>query len=170
MTKTFKPISPKKIQDNPFVMLDNDWMLITAGTKHSYNMMTAAWGGMGILWKKPVAYIFIRPTRYTYQFTEKHDYFTLTFFEEKYREILSICGTKSGRDFNKMKEVNLTPAETKKGNIYFQEARLVMECRKLYKDDIREPNFLSKEPLKNYPLKDYHRMYIGEIEECLAEI
>lgn len=169
MNENFKKISPKGLLDNVFILLDNEWMLITAGEINSFNTMTASWGGFGILWNKPVAYIFVRPHRYTHQFTEKFSSFTLTFYEEKYREILSLCGSKSGKDIDKMKGIGLTPVAADNGSVYFNEARIVMVCKKLYKDNIREENFTSAEPLKNYPTKDFHTMYIGEITQCLVK-
>lgn len=167
MNNNFKTINPKELQENIFTMLDNEWMLITAGELNSFNTMTASWGGFGILWNKPVAFIFVRPQRYTHEFTEKYPVFTLTFFEGKYREILSLCGTKSGKEIDKMKGIGLTPAEASNGSIYFNEARIVMECRKIYRDNLLEENFIVPEPLKNYPTKDFHTMYIGEITKCM---
>lgn len=169
MDTKFKTISPKELRENIFTLLDNEWMLITAGDKDSFNTMTASWGGFGILWNKPVAYIFVRPQRYTHEFTEKFPTFTLSFFEGKYREILSLCGTKSGKDFDKMKGTGLTSVAAENGSIYFNEARIVMECRKLYKDNLLEKNFIVPEPLKNYPLKDFHTLYIGEITKCMIK-
>ncbi|MFA4851019.1 MAG: flavin reductase family protein [Bacteroidales bacterium] len=168
MTKTFHKINADDIIDNPFKLIGTDWMLITAGIKDSFNTMTAGWGGMGILWKMQVAFCFVRPTRYTYRFMEKNDYFTLTFFDEKYRDILNFCGTKSGRNFDKIKETGLKPLETKKGSIYFEQARLVLECRKIYFDDIKPENFLESKIHNAYPEKDYHRLYIGEIITCMS--
>ena len=108
-------------------------MLITAGTPESYNTMTASWGGMGVLWNKNICFCVIRPTRYTYQFIEKTDVFSLSFFEERYRQALEVCGTKSGRDIDKAAVTGLTPvAGELDGTTNFQQARLVIECKKLY--------------------------------------
>jgi len=167
---SFKSIQPTEIPGNVVQQIGYDWMLITAGTKKNFNTMTAAWGGIGFLWKEPMATIFIRPQRYTYEFTEKYDAFTLCFFDNAYHEALKICGTKSGRDIDKMKETGLIPLVTSNGNIYYEQARLVIECRKVYFDDIRPENFLDPRPDKNYPKKDYHRMYIGFIESCLLKV
>jgi flavin reductase (DIM6/NTAB) family NADH-FMN oxidoreductase RutF len=156
-------ITPEEIDDNVFKLIGAEWMLVTAGDKDSFNMMTASWGGLGVLWSKNVCYIFIRPTRYTYGFIEKSNTFTLSFFDRKYKSVLNLCGTKSGRDCDKVKETGITPAETKSGSIYFAEARLVIECRKLYYQDLEPANFLDPEISDNYPEKDYHRMYVGEI-------
>ena len=123
----FKEISPFDIDDNVFKLLDKDWMLITAGTKAHVNTMTASWGHLGIIWHLPVAICYIRPQRYTFQFANDHDDYTLCFFEEKHRKILQFCGSKSGRDRDKIKETGLIPLETDSGNIYFEQARLVLE-------------------------------------------
>lgn len=146
-----------------FRLLDQEWMLITAGNINDFNTMTASWGGFGILWNKPVCFIFIRPTRYTYLFTERFSGFTLSFFPEKYRHALKICGTLSGRDSDKVKQSGLSVITTESGTVTFSEARLVMDCKKLYFGDINPGHFLDPVIDKNYPKKDYHRMYIGEI-------
>jgi flavin reductase (DIM6/NTAB) family NADH-FMN oxidoreductase RutF len=166
----FKKIHPETLPDNVFNLIDNEWMLITAGKLNNFNMMTASWGGLGVLWNKPVAFIFVRPQRYTRQFLEENNDFTLTFFDEQYRKALSICGSKSGRDINKVKETGLNPLQTSNGNVFFAEARLMIECKKLYHSDLDPANFHSIETRdKNYPSKDYHRMYIGEITDCLLK-
>jgi flavin reductase (DIM6/NTAB) family NADH-FMN oxidoreductase RutF len=159
----FKTIDIFSLTENAFAMLDKDWMLVAAGTKDNYNMMTASWGGFGVLWKKPVAFVFIRPQRHTYQFVESNDYLTLSFFSEKYRDILTLLGTKSGKEINKMNIEGLSVVETSLKNISFQESRLFFECKKLYHDDIKPAHILLPEIDKNYPIKDYHRMYICEI-------
>ncbi len=158
----FKKPDLNIFDENIFKLIGEDWMLITSGNINSFNTMTASWGGMGILWNKPVSYIFIRPTRHTYGFIEKNNSYTLSFFSEKYRKALTLCGTKSGRDINKAKEAGLTPEETEGGTVYFKEARLVFACRKLYFHDIDPSHFLDGSIQKMYN-NDYHRMYVGEI-------
>lgn len=165
--KNFIKTDVNSINDNVFKLIDNDWMLITAGKKDSFNMMTASWGTIGILWHKPIAVCFIRPNRYTYKFVEENEYFTLTFFEEQYRSILKTCGAKSGRDINKVETTGLKPLETQSGNIYYEQSRLVLECKKLYFDDIKPEHFLLPDIQGNYSTDDYHRFYIGEIINCL---
>jgi flavin reductase (DIM6/NTAB) family NADH-FMN oxidoreductase RutF len=164
MQDNFKQIKPEEIGDNTFELIGKDWMLITAGAPGSYNTMTASWGGFGVLWNKNVCWCVIRPQRYTYEFTEKADTFTLSFFDENHRDALNICGSKSGRDIDKAAATGLTPvAGDTPGTTTFAEARLVIECRKLYFQDIDPANFLDPAIDGNYPQKDYHRMYIGEI-------
>jgi len=169
MSDNFKVITPEEISENTFKAIGKDWMLITAGSIEKCNTMTASWGGLGVLWAKNVAICFIRPTRYTYEFIEKADTFTLSFFEEKYRKALQLCGTKSGRDIDKVAAAGITPVASDSVSVYFSEAKLVLECRKLYYQDINPENFLDKEIDKNYPNKDYHRMYVGEIIKCLVK-
>ena len=133
-----------------------------------FNTMTASWGGLGILWERKVATCYIRPTRYTFEFTERSPYFTLSFFDEKHRKKLTYCGTHSGRNTDKIREAGLTPVK-EGGFVYFEEARLVLACRKLYYQDIGPERFLDPKIENMYPQKDYHRMYIGEIEKCLLQ-
>jgi flavin reductase (DIM6/NTAB) family NADH-FMN oxidoreductase RutF len=167
MDGEFKIIKPQEISDNTFKLVGSDWMLVTAGTPDAYNTMTASWGGFGVLWNKPVVWCVIRPGRYTYEFTEKSDTFTLTFYAEEHRSALNLCGTKSGRDIDKAAATGLTPAAGMlEGTTIFEQARLVLECRKLYFQDIDPKNFLDPSIEDNYPDKDYHRMYIGEIVNC----
>jgi flavin reductase (DIM6/NTAB) family NADH-FMN oxidoreductase RutF len=166
METRFQTLDPEDVQDNVFKLIGKDWMLITAGIRESFNTMTASWGGMGVLWDKKVCFAFVRPTRYTFEFLEKSEVYTFSFLEEQYRDILMYCGTKSGRDVNKVIETNLTPI-FRNGTVFFAEARLVMECRKIYVQDITPGNFLDQTMNEYYPKKDYHRIYVGEIIRCL---
>jgi len=165
----FKDISVNKISENAFHLIGKQWMLITAGQMNSFNTMTAAWGGFGFLWNFPVVYIFIRPQRHTFKFVEENPFFTLTFFEKEHKNILTYCGSHSGKDHNKVQETGLIPLETNMGNIYFEQARLVIECKKVYFDDIKPELFEDRLIQRNYPNKDYHRMYIGKVVNCLAK-
>ena len=168
MADEFRKADVFGIKENVFKLLDKDWMLITAGTGESFNTMTASWGGFGIMWGKPVAHCVIRPQRYTREFMEKSTHFTLSFFDEKYRKALNLCGAKSGRSVDKVKETGLTPVRAESGAVYFAEARMVFECRKIYFSDFDPKNFLDPAIAKNYSSKDYHRLYMGEILSCLV--
>ncbi|MGI6028030.1 MAG: flavin reductase family protein [Candidatus Heteroscillospira sp.] len=158
---------PEEMGQNVFKTL-SDWMLLTAGDRESFNTMTVSWGGLGIIWNKPVATVYVRPQRYTYEFMENSDYFTLSAYPEDMHKALAFCGAKSGRDVDKVKECSLHPA-VEEGGVYFQGAKLVLVCRKLYYQDIAPQNFLDASIEKNYANNDYHRMYIGEIVSVLAE-
>lgn len=162
----FTEILPEQLDENAIKLIGSEWMLITAGRMDSFNTMTASWGGLGVLWNKPVCYTVIRPQRYTYGFMEQSAYFTLSFFDLDYRKALELCGTKSGRDVDKCKETGLTPVRSGCGAVYFDEARIVMECRKIYIQDIDPEGFIDPTIAENYPEKDYHRMYVGEIMKC----
>ncbi len=166
----FNRVPAESIKDNVFDLIGRQWMLITAGTTGHFNTMTASWGSMGILWNKPVAICFIRPTRYTYKFAEEYSHYTLSFFDENYRDVLNICGTKSGRDMDKIKATGLTPLLTSDKNIGFMESRMIIECKKLYSDDLVPGNFVFPDiARKNYPRKDFHRFYIGEVVNCFLK-
>jgi len=163
----FDSIEITELQENFFTLIKDDWMLLTAGTINSFNTMTASWGTMGILWNKPIAVCFIRPHRYTFEFVEKNECFTLSFFASRHREILDFCGTHSGRDIDKVGHTGLKTVETDLGNITFEQARLVFECRKIYADILKPDHFLLPEVVrKNYPGKDFHKFYVGEILGC----
>lgn len=162
-----KPIPVDSLHENIFTMLNKEWMLITAGREPSFNTMTASWGGFGILWNRPVAYIVVRPTRYTYEFIEREERFSLSFFGREQREALKLCGSKSGRDIDKITAAGLTLTLTDAGTPYFDEARLVFECVRLYHHDIDPANFRDPSIDTNYPQKDYHRLYVGEIVTLL---
>ena len=165
----FEKIDPKSLDQNVFSMIGDQWMLITAGTGEQCNTMTASWGGLGVLWGKPVATVYIRPQRYTLEFVEREEKFTLAFFGEEYRKALALCGSKSGRDIDKVKECGFT-VETADGAPYFAQADLVLVCRKAYWQDMDPTHFLDGEiDGKWYPEKDYHRIFIGEIETVLKK-
>ena len=153
--------------ENLISLIKDDWMLVTAGNKESFNTMTANWGGMGFLWNKPVAFIFIRPERYTHDFLEENDRLTLSFYAEDYREVLRICGTKSGRDINKVESTGLTPVALESGAMTFSEARLTLDSHKLFKAPMQATDFIDKEILNTwYGAKGgLHDMYIVEIDD-----
>lgn len=167
--KRFTTMQPVEIHENVFKLIGSDWMLVTAGVMKNFNTMTASWGGLGVLWHKNICTIYIRPQRFTYEFLEKYQNFTLSFFTPEYKDALTICGTMSGRDKNKVAEAGLTPVETAHGSVIFAEASLVMECRKIYYLDIDPANFIDPGIADNYPQKDYHRMYFGEIIGCYTK-
>ncbi len=165
----FEKIKATEIDKNVFTLLDKDWLLLTAGDEKAHNTMTISWGGLGVLWNKPVVNAYVRPQRYTYEFTEKHDYFTLSAYPESMRKTLSLCGSKSGRDIDKAKECGLTPVFDERGTVYYEEAELVLICKKAYFSDIDSKNFLVDYIQPYYQKNDYHRMYIAEIVEVLIK-
>lgn len=162
-----REISAFELNDNMFKTIGKDWTLVTAGNEEKYNTMTASWGSVGIMWNKPVAFTFIRPQRYTYEFIEDNEYYTVSVYEEEYRKALSLCGTKSGRDIDKAKETGFTPVFDEKAP-YFEQARLVLVCRKMYAQDLNEDSIIDESIKGNYNGDDYHRMYVSEIVKVLV--
>lgn len=164
---SFKEININDLQFNPFTKIGSEWMLITAGNEEKFNTMTASWGGVGVLWNKNVVTTYIRPQRYTKEFVDANDLFTVSFFDSAYRDALNLCGTVSGRDCDKVSKAGLAPCFVD-GTVAFQEAKLILVCRKLYQDCMPPENFIAKEnDAKWYPNKDYHIMYISEIVKVL---
>ena len=155
-------------KENTFDLIGKEWMLVTAGNKEKFNTMTASWGGIGWLWNKPVAFVFIRPERYTHDFTERESRLTLSFYKEEYRNILQFCGTKSGRDVDKVKETGLKPVALESGAMTFEQARLTLDCRKLFKSPMTAANFIDKSILEKWygsqPGGSLHDIYVVEIE------
>ena len=162
----FQELDPKALQGNVFSLFDDRWTLITAGTQDRCNTMTASWGGLGVLWNKNVATIYVRPQRYTFEFLENTDHFTLSFFSEEWRKELAYCGTASGRDEDKFAHCGFHVAMAGEEAPYIQEADLVLVCKKLYWNDL-DPAHMDPCGLDCYPEQDYHRMYIGEITKVL---
>lgn len=144
--------------------LYSDWMLLTAGEWGNFNSMTIAWGSMGLMWKYPVIMVGVRPTRYTYDFIDQYNSFTVCVFGKDYKEALTILGTKSGRDTDKIKESGLTPCKSNRVDApCYKEAKLVFECSSIYQDDLEKAN--STKPVKDfYKESEYHRFYIGAIK------
>ncbi|MBM6891094.1 flavin reductase [Bacteroides caecigallinarum] len=167
-----KEINVSQLADNMIEAIGKEWMLVTAGTKEKFNTMTASWGGTGVLWGKTVAFIFIRPERYTYEFIRECDTLTLSFLGEENKAIHKICGSKSGRDTDKIAETGLIPISTENGNITFSQARLTLECRKLYEDDIKPEKFIDKSLDGKWYGNghgNYHKMIILEVEHIFVK-
>ena len=164
----FREISVEQLKDNPFTLINKDWMLITAGDAEKHNTMTASWGGVGELWGKYVSTIYIRPQRYTLEFVEREEYYSLCFFGPEYRQALSLCGSKSGRDVDKDAATGLTPCFDQAAP-YYEQARLVFLCRKLYRQDMEESALLDKGLLEKWYDNDLHRIFIGEIVKVLEK-
>lgn len=165
---TWKKITPKELQENPFRLIGDEWTLITAGTLSKWNTMTASWGGLGVLWSRPVSFIFVRPTRHTFQFVEEAERYTLSFFDETHRAALNHCGAVSGRDHDKAAETGLQPTELDHGAVAFAQARLVIVSRKLLAQDLDPKRFVDPSLEGFYKANDYHRLYVGEIEQVLV--
>lgn len=174
-----KEISPYDLNFNPMEVIGGDWALLTAGNKEDgYNTMTISWAQIGSLWGlnnvdgkhwgHPVATVYVRPQRYTKEFMDRETYYTLSFFDKKHKKHLAYLGAKSGRDEDKVAKMGLEPVFFD-GTTYISEADLVLVCRKLYQTPILESGFVDEAIREEtYPKKDYHEMYIGQIEKVLV--
>ena len=163
-----KKIDVKSLQDNVFSLIGDRWMLITAGTAERCNTMTASWGGLGVLWGAPAATIYLRPQRYTKEFVDREEYFTLAFFGEEQRKALTLCGSKSGRDVDKVKACGLTVRWGAGDAPFFDEAEWVLVCRKLFVQDLEASCVTDERVLKSYTpaMGGWHRAYVGEVVEA----
>lgn len=157
----FYEINPKDIDGNAIKLIADEWMLITAGDESGYNMMTASWGFVGEMWNKDCVIAAIRPQRYTMDFVDKSDYFTLSFYGDR-KDIHAVCGRQSGRDVDKTALCGLTPVFSD-GSVFFEEARLVLVCKKRYKGQLSKDGFTLGDCQELYPADDRHNMIIGEI-------
>lgn len=164
----FKEINIRDLKKSPVEMISDDWALLTAGDENNFNTMTVSWGAVGELWGKDVVFCFVRPQRYTYEFMENSDTFTLTFFDGEYKKELGFCGSKSGRDYDKVKETGFVPMKAGEG-VSFEQAHTVIVCKKIAFQDMTPDGFLSDDIMKNYSAADYHRTYVGAIEKVLIK-
>ena len=168
MKMSFKEISVNEWNINPVTTFADGWAILTAGDKDSYNGMTVSWGATGELWGKSCAFVFVRPQRYTHEFCEKSDYFTLSFFAGKNREELTFFGRQSGRDYDKFSETGLTP-ETDGDFVFCGEAEMVFLCKKSAKTILQPANFYDSAINDCYKANDYHDVYVGEIVRVLVK-
>jgi flavin reductase (DIM6/NTAB) family NADH-FMN oxidoreductase RutF len=165
----FKEIKPEELNKNPFKLIGSEWMLITAKNEDQVNTMTASWGGFGVMWNKNVAHVVIRPQRYTKEFIDNSDTFSLTFFHEKFKKELSYIGCTSGKNEDKISKANLT-TKYLDSTPYFDEAGIVIICKKLYAQEFKPECFIESDlSEKVYPQKDFHTMYFGEIKKILIK-
>lgn len=153
-------------------LIGKKWMLITAGSADNFNCMTASWGGLGFLWNRPVAYIFVRPNRHTASFIDEAGKLTLSFMPEKYRQDLVFCGRNSGRDVDKMAATSLQPVTTESGLVTYEEAELVLECRTMFRTTLQQADFADWSEVAPQWYDDsnpLHCLYICEITNALAQ-
>lgn len=155
---------------NPFETFRN-WALVTAKVESKHNSMVIGWGTLGVLWRKNVAIVFIREDRYTYDFIEKATEFTISFYDEEYKDALKIYGSRSGRDLNKDTAANFHPVSVH-NTITYQEANLTLVCKKLYQTRMNDEDFTDLVPVEFYEQIDKsvrHHMYVGEIIEIIEK-
>ena len=163
----FKEVLPEVIKRNPFQAIGKEWMLITAGDEQKVNTMTASWGGLGVMYGKDVAFIVVRPQRYTCEFIDQEESFSLCFLDKNYRNTLNYLGTVSGRNEDKIEKSGLTIVR-EDNTPYFNEANLVLICNKLYRQGMTGDSILNEKLDSTfYPNKDYHVLYIAQITKVL---
>ena len=164
-------INYKEMKFNPFNLIGDEWMLVTAGNEQSgCNTMTASWGHLGCLWghNDPTAVIYLRPSRYTKKFVDEEPYFTLCVMDKSFKKQMAYLGSVSGRDENKVAKTGLTPVFAD-NSVYFEEAKLVFVCKKVYAAEIQQSDIIYQETIdQSYPQGDYHTMYVGKIEKVLV--
>ncbi|MBQ3928574.1 MAG: flavin reductase [Clostridia bacterium] len=166
----FKEIDIATLDGNFFTKIGKEWTLITAGSKDKLNTMTASWGGVGVLWNKNVVFSFIRQSRYTLEFIDNNDYYTLSFFGGHKMEELIFCGRNSGRDVDKIKETGLIPVFDERAP-FFEQAELVLICKKLYKQTMTSDSFIDKSLAEqNYSDNDWHEVFVGEIVKAVVKV
>lgn len=166
----FKEITPEHLAINPFVDIKDKWFLVGTGNKENCNAMTASWGMLGYAFRKNTVTIMVRPQRHTYTMLESSDYFSISFLPNEYRHILNFCGKFSGKKCDKIKNTSLTPIQYNKDVCYFNEAEAVLICKKFFNQMLDEKSFLCNEILQHhYKEKDFHKLYIGEIEKILVK-
>lgn len=164
-----KKLALKDLDVNLADLLENRWALLTVADGTGCNPMTVSWGGMGRLWNLPVVTVYVRPQRYTKGLMDTEEYFSLTVLPEDRHDAVALCGSKSGRELDKVKECGLTVLRDEKAP-YFAEGELTFICRKLYEQDMAEECFVDAAVAeKNYPGKDYHRMYVGQVLAVLRK-
>lgn len=165
----FLEVKSEEFDQSTFKLIGKDWMLITAEKDGKANTMTASWGGLGIMWGLDVAYIVLRPQRFTKEFVDGSDTFSLTFFDENMRKTLGYLGTVSGRDENKIEKSNLTVLHEGQ-TPYFEEAKVALFCKKLYAQEFKPEHFIAQELNKKwYPDSDHHTLYIAEVTKILVK-
>ena len=148
-------------------VFDKKWALLTAGDSDNFNAMTISWGGLGTIWGRPVATVYVRTSRYTHDFMDANEFFTVSFYPEECKRILGVLGSKSGRDMDKMKESGLTPVQAGESRS-FKEAEITLVCRKLYKQQLNVANMPENVAKAMYEGQAPHDMYIGEIVEIIG--
>lgn len=165
----FRSVPYESLSINPFTKLGREWALLTAGTAEGYNTMTVSWGSLGFIWGKPSVTVYVRPQRYTKEFVDREELFTLSFYAEEHKPALGYLGKASGRDGDKAAHVGFTPVFTH-GTAYFEQADLVLVCRKMYRAPFTPESFIDKDAdSRNYPEHDYHDLYIAEVVDVLIK-
>lgn len=172
---SFRSISPGEFTTKPVELFGSDWPLLCAGTKDDFNSMTIGWGAVGQIWGMPYTSVYVRPTRYTHEFMDKYEYFSIVVFDRSFKESLATFGTESGRDIDKMNFPGLTPDFSYNAPV-FHEANLILICKKMYRQEIDKDLLISEYKTKvieefyskGVSYNNFHTIYYGEITNILS--
>ena len=156
----------EKLDLDVFSAFADDWALVTAGTQGDYNTMTIGWGGLGTLWSRPAATVYVKRNRYTHAFLEKNDWFTVSFFPAEYKKALGYLGSHSGREGDKVAASGLTPVYLDNA-VTFQEASVTLLCRKIYSHDFDVSAVPADIQQSYYETEPPHTIYIGEVVDII---
>ncbi|MDR2129666.1 MAG: flavin reductase [Odoribacteraceae bacterium] len=164
----FTPVAPRDIVGNVFRLVGEDYTVITSGTGEDYNSMTASYGGWGILFNEPSTWCFLRANRYTLEYIRREKRYTMTYFDEPYRDQVMLFGTSSGRDSDKMKKHTLSAVKTPAGSVAYKEAKLIIECELTEITTVQPADYYSEEGRSfvvkaHEEVKEYHKLVFGKI-------
>lgn len=169
MTGHLHEVRIEAVKANLVQMIEKEWFLLATGTREKANAMTANWGGFGYLWNREIVFCFVRPERYTFELLEENRFFTMNFFDPAFKPALDYFGTVSGREQNKItKHPELEPKYSELGNLFFDSAKLVLECRKIYAHPLAADSILEEDVRSFYQEQNLHVQYIGEILRCMS--
>jgi len=168
MINNFKNVEFKDFEFPKFDEIKKGF-LITAGSLNKFNTMTAGWGNFGVFWSKPSLIVYVRDTRYSYEFFNENEYFTASFLPKTMEKALSLCGTLHGNEVDKVALSHLTPFSVEK-SVAFEQSEKIIVCKKVLHADVKPENMDDASfDNKIYPLKDYHRIFFGEIVKIISK-
>lgn len=159
-------MTDKKLELDIFARFENKWALVCAGNRDSFNAMAISWGGLGTLWERPAATVYVKPIRYTWEFLQKNDWFTVIFLPEELKKAVAVMGTRSGRDCDKVRLAGLNPTFLENG-VTFAEAETTLVCRKIYSQDLKRDTMPADVIADYYSVEEPHTMFVGEVTEIL---
>ena len=151
-----------------FDIFNKEWAIVCAGEQEHYNAMTISWGGLGTLWGKPVVTVYVKPVRYTYQFMNDSEYFTVSFYDEQYRNAMQVYGSTSGRNTDKEAVTGFVPVKLEHG-VTYEQAKVTLVCRKIYYNDLVLENIPEEVVQRTYTTEAPHRMFIGEVIDVIRK-
>ncbi|MBR5520727.1 MAG: flavin reductase [Oscillospiraceae bacterium] len=156
----------KNFMEKAFRLYNNEWALVTAGPVDNFNTMTISWGGLGTLWNRPVATVYVKPIRYTHGFMDANDYFTVSFYDEQHKEALAYLGSHSGKDEDKVATAGFTPVTVGESTTFAQ-AKITLLCKKVYRQDMTVETMPQFAIDRYYTDEEPHTIFIGEVVDII---